>query len=92
MPVVYKLLGYGGNGLLLALGLFGFASGKDGAWLAVAFIALGGLNLFLIRKLDIYSREEVWLQAEVRKRELRQRIEELDREEAARGTTKGPEA
>jgi hypothetical protein len=47
------------------------------------------VNLYIIRKIDIYSREEVWLQAELNKREMRRRIAKLDQEAAAGGT--GPE-
>ncbi len=82
MPLIYRLLGYGGNGVLLLFGIIGVLS-ADGFWPGVFMGGLGGLNLYLIRKIDLYSREEVWLEAEVRKRELRHRIEALDEEEAA---------
>jgi hypothetical protein len=89
MPFIFRVLGYGGNGLLCFLGLVAlFASGSVLPGLFMA--GLGGLNLYIIRKIDLYSREEVWLEAEVHKRELRRQIEELDRQGAVGGTAAEP--
>jgi len=82
MPLIYRVLGFGGNGLFLLIGLLALISGE--AYVAGIFmVALAGLNLFLIRKIDLYSREEEWLEAEVHKRELRRQIAEMDAAEAA---------
>jgi hypothetical protein len=85
MPLVYRILGYGGNAVLFAFGVIAFLGG---AFLPSLFLVIvGGVNLYLIRKIDLYSREEAWLQAEVRKRELRRQIETMDQEDAARMST-----
>jgi len=85
MPFIFRVLGYGGNGLLCFLGLVAlFASGSVLPGLFMA--GLGGLNLYIIRKIDLYSREEVWLQAELNKHEMRRRIAALDRESGSGGT------
>jgi hypothetical protein len=89
VPLIFRILGYGGNGLLFFLGVVALLS-SDGFWPGAFMAGLGGLNLYLIRKIDLYSREEVWLEAEVHKRELRRQIEELDRQEAAGGTAAEP--
>jgi hypothetical protein len=89
MPLIYRILGYGGNGLLAVFGLLALLSGKA-FWIGGFLAALGGINLYLIRKIDLYSREEAWLEAEVRKRELRRQIIEMDREDAADGTSGEP--
>jgi hypothetical protein len=78
MPLIYRIFGYGGNAVLLLIGLAGLFS--EGAWLGVFMVALAGLNLYLIRKIDLYSREEAWLEGELHKRELRRQIAEFDRE------------
>jgi hypothetical protein len=88
MPLIYRILGYGGNAVLFAFGLIALIAGA--VWPALFLVVVGGLNLYLIRKIDLYSREEVWLQAEVRKRELRRQIEEMDKEEAARAGLSEP--
>jgi hypothetical protein len=69
MPLIYKILGYVGNGLLVLFGMAGVFS--EGAWLGVFMVALAGLNLYLIRRIDLYSREEAWLETELHKRQLR---------------------
>jgi hypothetical protein len=62
MPLIYRILGYGGNGLLAVFGLLALLSGKA-FWIGGFLAALGGINLYLIRKIDLYSREEAWLEA-----------------------------
>lgn len=83
MPQIFRILGYGGNGILFALSIVGMFSVKE-PWVGVFLGALSGLNLYLIRKIDLYSREEAWLETKLRKRELRRRIEALDAEDAMR--------
>lgn len=82
MPLIFRILGYGGNGILFALGLIA-ATANDAFWPGLFMVALGGLNLYIIRKIDIYSREESWLETELHKRELRYQIAELDRQAGA---------
>ncbi|MGH6923970.1 MAG: hypothetical protein ACRED5_09545 [Propylenella sp.] len=89
MPFVFRVLGYGGNGLLCLFGLIALLA-SDAPLFSLFMIGLGGVNLYIIRKIDIYSREEVWLQAELNKREMRRRIDELDRKAAPGGTTTEP--
>jgi hypothetical protein len=89
MPFIFRILGYGGNGLLLFLGVVSLFTDTS-FWAGAFMTGLGGLNLYLIRKIDLYSREEVWLEAELHKRELRRQIEEPDRPEAAGGTAPQP--
>ncbi len=89
MPLIYRMLGYGGNGLLTLFGLLALLSG-EAFWIGTFMAILGGLNLYLIRKIDLYSREEVWLEAEIRKRELRRQIIEMDQEGTAGGTSDEP--
>jgi hypothetical protein len=89
MPLIYRIFGYGGNVLLLLFGLAGMFS-EGGAWLGVFMIALAGLNLYLIRRIDLYSREEAWLEAELHKRELRRQIAEFDHQAGGGGTAAEP--
>lgn len=89
MPFIYKILGYGGNGVLFAFGIIAIVS-TDGFWPGVFMLGLGGLNLYLVRKIDLYSREEAWLEAELHKRELRRRIAAFDKEEAERKGAEKP--
>jgi hypothetical protein len=89
MPLIFRVLGYGGNGLLCLFGLIALLS-SDAPLFSLFMIGLGGVNLHIIRKIDIYSREEVWLEAELRKREMRRRIAELDRGSGAGGTAAEP--
>lgn len=88
MPLIYKVPGYVGNALLLVIGLivtFGVMP-----LVGVLLIALSGLNLFLIYKLDRFSQEEVWLAHELQMAKLReelllerQRVAELEKSQAA---------
>jgi hypothetical protein len=89
MPFIFKLLGYGGNGLLFFLGLIVLFT-QENFWPGLFMAGLGGLNLYLIRKIDLYSREEAWLETELRKRELSRQIAEYDREDSAGGTPGEP--
>ena len=83
MPLIYKVPGYAGNALLLTVGLIvAFTMPIVG----LVLIALSGLNLFLIYKLDRFSQEEVWLAHELQVAKLRedlllerQRVSELEK-------------
>ena len=73
MPLKFKIPGYAGNGLLLLLGVIGAlnASNTGGIVLAALIGAVAVLNLYLVYKLDMFSRDENWLAAEVVKARLR---------------------
>jgi hypothetical protein len=88
MPLIFKLLGYGGNGVLFLFGLLALTEAKS-FWPGVFMAVLGGVNLYVIRKIDLYSREEAWLESELHKRELRQKIAEFDRQAAGEGNEAG---
>jgi hypothetical protein len=82
MPLIYKLPAYGGNALLLLVGLIVIS---DNPIFAVMVVALAALNLFLIYKLDRLSQEEGWLAHElevIKMREqyliTRKKLEELE--------------
>ncbi len=80
MPVYYKWPAYIGNVLLALCGLIiVFANSVPGG---AAVIALAGLNLFLVRKLDIFSQEEVWLALEIKKVKMREELRALQEKEA----------
>lgn len=72
MPLQFKWPGYVGNALLLLLGVIILASGNVvvGALLG----ALAALNLFLIYKLDQFSRQEVWLAHELEMTRMREEL------------------
>lgn len=76
MPLKYKLPAYVGNSLLLLLGAAAVANG----WLLFGggMMALAGLNLFLVRKLDLFSREEEWLAGELRKAQMREELAAIE--------------
>jgi hypothetical protein len=73
MPLYYKIPAYVGNALLLAVGLIIIF--QDMVGVGVALAALSSLNLYLVRKLDVFSREEVWLAAELVKQRMRDELE-----------------
>jgi hypothetical protein len=73
MPLYFKIPAYVGNSLLLGVGIIlmfqtMFAMG-------IALAALACLNLYLVRKLDVFSREEVWLASELVKERLREELQ-----------------
>jgi hypothetical protein len=75
MPLRYKVPAYVGNALLLLLGFVMFASGNLGNLLTGAILAvLAALNLFLVYKLDQFSREEVWLAHELEVTKMREEL------------------
>src|SRR5262249_16728991 len=73
MPLYYKIPAYVGNTLLLGAGLILLF--QEMPVMGVGLSALAGLNLYLVRKLDVFSREEVWLAAELVKERLRDELE-----------------
>jgi hypothetical protein len=75
MPLYYKWPAYVGNAFLLICGLIIlFNTSPLGGALV---IGLAALNLYLVWKLDVFSREEVWLQAELRKAKMREELEAM---------------
>jgi len=73
MPLYYKIPAYVGNALLLAVGLILIFQGM--VVIGIALAALSSLNLYLVRKLDVFSREEVWLAAELVKQRMRDELQ-----------------
>ena len=72
MPLQYKVPGYVGNALLLLLAVlivFG-----DHAAIGLFLGALAALNLFLIYKLDQFSRPEAWLAHELEMAKMRESL------------------
>ena len=67
MPLYYKWPAYVGNALLLICGLI--IAAKNSLLGGGVVIALAALNLYLVWKLDVFSREEVWTGARDRKSE-----------------------
>lgn len=89
MPAHIRLTARFINGLFAGLGLFmcvlTLAEGKE-TELFVTFLVLavfGAFNLYVIEKSARLLSEEEWLQAEVRKAELRRQLAEMQRQEAA---------
>ena len=73
MPLYFKIPAYLGNSLLLLVGVVLIFQGTFG--IGVGISALACLNLYLVRKLDVFSREEVWLAAELVKERLRDELQ-----------------
>ena len=77
MPLQYKLPGYVGNALLLLLAviiMFG-----DSAVIGLFLGALAALNLFLIYKLDQFSRPDAWLAHELEMAKTREALLEAQK-------------
>jgi hypothetical protein len=72
MPLQFKVPGYIGNGLLLLLGIVMLFTGSAGIGLLLA--ALAALNLFLIFKLDQFSRPEASLAHELEMTKMREEL------------------
>ena len=88
MPLQYKWPGYVGNALLLGLSVIILAS--ENVAIGVVLGALAVLNLFLVYKLDRFSRPDAWLAHQLemtRTREqllvAQQRVAELEANAAA---------
>lgn len=82
MPIHYKLPAYLGNAFLVLLGSVGVLNGSLFLGGAVALTA--ALNLYLVRKLDQFSREEAWLAGELRKAQMREELAAIEGRLAAR--------
>lgn len=72
MPLYYKWPAYVGNALLLIAGLI--IAAENSLWGGGAVVGLAALNLYLVWKLDVFSREEVWLALEIRKEKMREEL------------------
>jgi hypothetical protein len=82
MPLALKWIGIYGNGALVVLaGLLVLGGLINGEFILVfigfAVAGLGVFNIWVIRWALALNSEEEWLQAEVRKAELRQHLAEL---------------
>ena len=72
MPPYYKWPSYVGNVLLLLAGLI--IAAKNSSLAGSCVVALAALNLYLTWKLDVFSREEVWLASEIKKAKMRDEL------------------
>ncbi len=88
MPLQFKLPGYIGNALLLLLGVIILTT--DNAVVGVLLGALAALNLFLIYKLDQFSRQEVWLAHELEMTKMREELLVAQKRIAELETTAAP--
>jgi hypothetical protein len=84
MPRHIKLIAYWGNGLLAAaFTVFALAllfKGQPGMSLFFLLLsALGLFNIYVIRKAAYFLSEEQWLEAELRKAEIREKLKALGR-------------
>jgi len=75
MPLYYKWPAYVGNVLLLLSGLIIVA--KNSTLGGGLVVGLAALNLYLVWKLDVFSREEVWLETEIRKAKMREELQAM---------------
>jgi hypothetical protein len=87
MPLYYKWPAYIGNVLLLLSGLI--IAFKNSLWGGGFVIALAVLNLYLVWKLDVFSREEVWLAVEIKKAKMREELLELQKQIAGQEKHEG---
>jgi hypothetical protein len=71
MPLLFKVLGYGGNGLLMVLAIIALGGGL---LFGLALGALAGLNLFLVHRLDRLLSAESVLASEIRMARMRQEL------------------
>jgi hypothetical protein len=72
MPLQYKLPGYIGNAILLLLAVIILFGQSAGIGFALGGLAL--LNLYLVYKLDRFSREEVWLAHELEMAKMKEQL------------------
>jgi len=72
MPLHFKIPAYLGNALLLLMGVV--IVFQEPLLAGILLIALALLNLYLVRKLDLMSREEAWLASELVKQRLREEL------------------
>lgn len=95
VPIKYKYPAYLGNSFLLLFGLLGLEHGYG--LFGIILIGLAVLNLFLVYKLDTFSREEVWLRHQLELTKMREElltaqrhIEDLEVTLATRGAGPDP--
>jgi len=84
MPRKIKFIAYAGNGLLVGLFTLGALSllykGKLGGFLFCALVvALGVYNLYTTWKAAFLLSEEQWLESELRKAEIREKLKTMGR-------------
>ena len=72
MPLKYKVPGYAGNALLLMLSIIMLT--MDGVVIGMLLGALALLNLYLIYKLDVFSRPETTLARELEMTKMREAL------------------
>jgi hypothetical protein len=77
MPLYYKIPAYVGNALLLGAGIILLF--QEMAGMGIGLTALSSLNLYLVHKLDVFSREEVWLANELVKQRMRDELEKAQK-------------
>jgi hypothetical protein len=77
MPGYYKWPAYVGNALLFLSGLI--IASKNSLLGGAFVVGLSLLNLYLVWKLDMFSREEAWLALEIKKAKMREELLELQR-------------
>ena len=77
MPWIYKVPGYTGNFLMLIISAAMFFDSH--MVLGVMIAALSCLNLYLIYKLDLFSRPEAWLTHQLEITKLREALLESQR-------------
>lgn len=87
MPLLFRILGYGGNGVMLLLAVIGVTQHPG---MGLTFGALAGLNLYLIHRLDRLSSEEAVLAAEIRTARLRQELAAIYRDSGSRDQKADP--
>jgi hypothetical protein len=87
MPPYIKSIGRYGNGALavVLVLLAGFGGGIGFALGCVPFLALALFNIYVIEKAARLMSEEPWLEAEIRKVELRHKLAALQAEEQQGG-------
>jgi hypothetical protein len=72
MPLYYKWPAHIGNALLLLCGLI--IAAKNSALGGGIVVALAGLNLYLVWKLDVFSRAEVWMALEIERAKMQEEL------------------
>jgi hypothetical protein len=77
MPGYYKWPAYVGNALLALIGLI--VATRNSSIVGLSLTGLAGLNFYLVRKLDLFSREEAWLALEIKKAKMREELLLLER-------------
>ncbi len=89
MPAYYRWPAYVGNALLFLSGVIIFF--KNSPWGGGFVIGLAALNIYLVWKLDMFSREEAWLALEIKKAKMREELLDLERKLAEEEGAKPPQ-